>query len=166
MRNLVAIPFLMVVVILQSAVMSHIRLLSGYGDLPLVLLAAWAIQPNVDSGWQWATLTSLLIGFMSRVPWPAVLLGYLSVILVAQILRRRVWQAPLLAMFATTLLATVAFHLFTYVALALSGSFLAVSEVLSAVTLPSLLINLLLAIPAYALMRDLSRWVYPEQEMV
>lgn len=166
MRNLVAIPFLMVVVILQSAVMSHIRLLSGYGDLPLVLLAAWAIQPNVDSGWQWATLTSLLIGFMSRVPWPAVLLGYLSVILVAQILRRRVWQAPLLAMFATTLLATVAFHLFTYLALALSGSFLAVSEVLSAVTLPSLLINLLLAIPAYALMRDLSRWVYPEQEMV
>jgi hypothetical protein len=156
----------MVVVIFQSAVMSHIRLLSGYGDLPLVLLAAWAIQPNVDSGWQWATLTSLLIGFMSRVPWPAVLLGYLSVILVAQILRRRVWQAPLLAMFATTLLATVAFHLYTYLALALSGSFLPVSEVLSAVTLPSLLINLLLAIPAYALMRDLSRWVYPEQEMV
>jgi hypothetical protein len=166
MRNIIAIPLLVLAVILQSAVVSHLTLLAGYGDLLLVMLAAWAIQPHVDSGWQWALFASILVGFMTRVPWPSVVLGYMSVILVAQLLRRRVWQAPLLALFAATVLGTLLMNLFTYFGLALSGNFLPVADVLSLITLPSLLLNLLFAIPVYALMRDLSRWVYPAEEMV
>jgi hypothetical protein len=30
------------------------------------------------------------------------------------------------------------------------------------ITLPSLILNLLLAIPAYALFTDLAKWLYPE----
>jgi hypothetical protein len=35
---------------------------------------------------------------------------------------------------------------------------------LGLITLPSLLLNLLLSIPMYALMRDLAGWVFPVQE--
>ena len=39
------------------------------------------------------------------------------------------------------------------------------SDVLGVLTLPSVLLNMLLAIPVYAVMRDLARWVYPSPEV-
>jgi len=164
MRNLIALPLLGLAVIVQSAVISHITLLSGYGDLVLVLLAAWALQSEVDSAWHWAALASLLVAFISRLPWPVIMLGYLMVVFLARILRRRVWQAPLLAMFTVTFAATILMHALSYVSLVLSGSTLLLGDVVGLVTLPSLLLNLLFAIPAYTFMRDMSRWVYPGQE--
>jgi len=37
--------------------------------------------------------------------------------------------------------------------------------VVGLITLPSLLLNLLLAVPLYVVMRDLAHWVYPEREV-
>ena len=37
--------------------------------------------------------------------------------------------------------------------------------ILGVLTLPSVLLNMLLAIPVYAVMRDLARWVYPSPEV-
>jgi hypothetical protein len=42
---------------------------------------------------------------------------------------------------------------------------LSVSDTLGLLTLPGVLLNLLLAIPAFAVMRDLSRWVHPSSEV-
>jgi hypothetical protein len=55
-------------------------------------------------------------------------------------------------------------HALSYISLVFSGSTLSLGDVVGVVTLPSLLLNLLFAIPAYTLMRDMSRWVYPDQE--
>lgn len=165
MRNLVALPLLGLAVILQSAVISHVELLSGYGDIVLVLLAAWALQSQVDSAWQWAFLAIIMVGFMTRLPWPAVALGYFAVIALAYALRRRVWQVPLLAMFTVTFLGTIFMQFASFIALSISGNSLSVADVLGLITLPSTLLNLLFAIPAYAFMRDLSRWVYPNEEV-
>jgi rod shape-determining protein MreD len=165
MRNLIALPLLGLAVILQSAVVSHVTLLSGYPDLVLILLAAWALQSQVDSAWQWAFLACILVGFMTRLPWPVVVLGYAGLVLLAQALRRRVWQAPLLAMFTVTFLGTLFMHILSFIALSLTGSSLSLGDVLGLVTLPTLLLNLLFAIPVYAFMRDLSRWVYPGEEV-
>jgi hypothetical protein len=164
MRNLIALPLLVLAVVVQSAVISHITLLSGYGDLVLVLLAAWGLQSQVDSGWQWAALASLLVSFVTRLPWAVVVLSYFMVVFLARALRRRVWQAPLLAMFSVTFLGTLFMHFLSYVALSFTGSALSPADVLGVLTLPSLLLNLLFAMPVYAFMRDLSRWVYPGEE--
>src|ERR671924_188515 len=107
MRNLVAVPVILLTVILQSAVISRVYLLSGIADLPLVMLSAWALQEDVDSAWHWAAATGLLVGFISGIPWIVPLLGYVIVVTLAQIFQRRVWQAPLLAMFSITFLGTI-----------------------------------------------------------
>ena len=164
MRNLIAFPLLTFAVILQSAVVSNFALLSGYADLVLVILAAWALQGTVDSAWHWALLASILVSFLSRLPWPVVVLGYLAVVYIAQVLQRRVWQAPLLAMFSVIFLGTVVMHLLSFLFLSLLGTRLPFEDVLGLITLPSLLLNLLLAVPLYLFMRDLAAWVYPEQE--
>ena len=42
---------------------------------------------------------------------------------------------------------------------------LPMNDVLGLLTLPSVLLNMLIAIPVYAVMRDLARWVYPSPEV-
>ena len=165
MRNLIAVPVIVLAVILQSSIVSRITLLSGIADLPMVMLAAWAMQDEVDTAWHWAIATGILVGFVSGLSWLVPVLGYLVVVAFAQILQRRVWQAPLLAMFSVTFLGTISLSIFSLVALRFSGIPLGVADVFGLLTLPSILLNMLLAIPVFAVMRDLARWVYPTQEV-
>ena len=165
MRNLIAVPVIIFAVILQSAIVSRITLLSGFADLPMVMLAAWAMQDEVDTAWHWAFATGILVGFVSGLSWLVPVLGYLVVVALAQVLQRRVWQAPLLAMFSVTLLGTISLSIFSLVALRFSGIPLGVADVFGLLTLPSILLNMLLAIPVFAVMRDLARWVYPSPEV-
>ena len=164
MRNLVAFPLLGLAVILQSSVISQVQLLSGYADLILVMLAAWALQPRVKSAWHWAVLACVMLGFVSSLPWPILAISYLGIVFAAQILKGRVWQAPLLAMFTLTFLGTLFMHLLSFVALRILGTPYSFADVMSLITLPSLLLNMLFSIPVYTFMRDLARWVYPEEE--
>ena len=165
MRNLVAVPVIFLAVILQSAVISRVYLLSGIADLPLVMLAAWALQDGVDSAWQWAIATGLLVGFISGIAWFVPVIGYVAVVVMAYLFQRRVWQAPLLVMFSITFMGTVIVSLFSVAVLRLSDVRLPFNEVLGLVVLPGVLLNLLLAIPVYTVMRDLARWVYPAPEV-
>src|SRR5512134_2330118 len=165
MRNLIAVPVILFSVILQSAVISRVYLLSGIADLPLVLLAAWALQEEVDSAWHWATATGLLVGFVSGIPLAVPLVGYVAMVFLARVFQRRVWQAPLLAMFSITFLGTIIVSGLSLAILRFAGVPLPMSDVLGLLTLPSVLLNMLLAIPVYAVMRDLARWVYPSPEV-
>lgn len=165
MRNLVAVPVILLAVILQSAMISRIHLLSGFADLPLVLLAAWALQEDVDSAWHWAVAMGLLVGFVSGIPLYVPVIAYILIVAMAQMLQRRVWQAPLLAMFSVTFLGTIIINALSYAALSVSGVVMPVEDVLGLLILPGVLLNMLLAIPVYAVMRDLARWVYPTPEV-
>ncbi len=164
MRNLVAVPLLILAVVLQSAIIPSFALLSGYADLLLVLLAAWALQEGVDTGFQWALLAALMISLVSHLPWFIYVAGYVGIVLMARVLQKRVWQVPMLAMLIVTFLGTVLMHLLTFVYLQLFGHGVSFSDAMGLVTLPSLLLNLLVAIPLFGMMRDLARWVFPSTE--
>jgi hypothetical protein len=164
MRNIIAFPLLLLAVILQSAIISQVKLLSGYADLPLLVLGAWALQDRVKSAWHWAALGCIMLAFVSTMPWLVLVVGYFAVVFIAQTLQKRVWQAPLLAMFSVTFIGTLFLHLLSFTVLRLLGTPFAFADVIGLITLPSLLLNMLFSIPIYASMRDLARWVYPAEE--
>ena len=166
MRQLIAIPIILLAVILQSSVISRVTLLSGVADLPLVMLAAWAMQDQVETAWQWAVAAGSLVGFISGMPWLIPMIAYLVVVAIAQLLQRRVWQAPLLAMFLVSFIGTLVLHILSLGSLQLTGTPLQIPDVLGLITLPAVLLNLLIAIPVYAVMRDLAGWVYPMPEVL
>lgn len=164
MRNLVAFPLLALALILQSSIVSQVKLLSGYADLLLIMIAAWALQERVRSAWHWAVIACAMLSFVSKLPWPTTLIGYLAIVFVAQALQRRVWQAPLLAMFTITFIGTLFMNFLSYVVLLILGTPYSLSDVVGLIALPSLLLNMLFSIPVYTFMRDLARWVYPSEE--
>lgn len=164
MRNLIAFPLLILAIIIQSSIVSQIKLISGYADLMLIILAAWALQDRVKSAWHWAVLTCVFTGIVSNMSWLVLVPGYFAVVYMAQVLQKRVWQAPLLAMFSVTFAGTIVMHLISFVVLRLSGTPFVFDDVIGLITLPSLLLNMLFAIPVYTFIRDLARWVYPSEE--
>jgi len=164
-RSLIAFPLLALVIILQSTVVSQMMLLSGYADLMLVILAAWALKADAATAWLWAVLGGVLVSFVSGMPWPVTMFGYLFTVLLAQLLRQRVWQAPLLAMFSVTFIGSLTMGILALFVLTVLGTPLPIGDTLGLIVLPSVLLNLLFAVPVYAIMRDLAQWISPVQEV-
>lgn len=164
-RNLIAFPLLALVVIVQSAVVSQMTLLAGYADLMLVVLAAWALKADAPSAWMWTICGGIMVSFVSGLPWAVPMLGYMFVVLLAQVLKQRVWQAPLLAMFSVIFLGTLSMDTLTLLLLNMLGIPLPLGDSLGLVVLPRVLLNLLFSIPVYAVVRDLAQWVSPLAEV-
>ena len=163
MPTLLALPILGVLLMLQMAIFSDLRLLQGAVDLVLVAVIAWALQKRVESAWRWGIIGGLLVTIASALPLGVALLGYTLAVGIAILLRQRVWQIPILAMFVSTILGTLVIQVISMIALRLAGSPLPMIESLELITLPSILLNLLVAIPIFAIFGDLANWLYPEE---
>lgn len=163
MPTLVALPILSVLMILQSGIVSRIPLLHGTPDLLLLFILAWALQKRVQTAWQWCLIGALIFSLVSALPLGTPLLAYGLATGVALILRRQVWQVPIVAMLLAVLLGTLISHAISVLALRVAGDPIPLLQALNLVTLPSAFLNLILAIPAYAMMGDLAGWLYPEE---
>jgi rod shape-determining protein MreD len=164
MRQLVAFPILALAVIFQSAIVSRITLLSGYADLVLVIVVAWALQEREATAWHWGVLAGVMYALVTGLPWVVPMAVFLTAVLMARNLQKRIWQAPLIAMFTVTFLASLFSNLLAFAVINIIGGSLPFNDTFSLVILPSTLLNLLLAVPVFWLMRDLARWVDPVEE--
>ena len=162
MAIFLAIPILGLMVVFQSAVFSQVQLLYGTTDLILLIVVAWAIQERVTTAWHWGIIAGVLASLATAVPAYAIIPTYVVVSGIAIYMRRVFWQRPLLAMITATVLATLASQIISVAVLVINGTSIPVVEAFYLITLPSVLLNLLLAVPFYALMGDLAQWLYPE----
>ncbi len=163
MTTLISIPIMGILAILQSSIVSRLPLLHGTADLILLMIVAWALQKRVDTPWQWCIIGGLMFNIVSAVPFGIPLLGYALTTAIALLLRRRVWQVPVLAMILVTFLGTLISQSITLLALRVVGSSISIPQALNLVMLPSLLMNILFAVPAYSLASELADWLYPEE---
>ena len=163
MAILAGIPILGIILMLQLGIISQLPLLQGTADLILLVLVAWALQDQVTSAWEWGILGGVMVSLVTATPFYVVIFSYLLVILIARMARRRIWQMPLLVLLILTFLGTLVFHLVSILVFQIMGSNLPLRESLTLVTLPSALLNLLLAFPVYTIVADLAKWLYPTE---
>lgn len=164
-RNLIAFPLLALAAIVQTTVISRMVLLSGYADLMLVILAAWALNADASTTWLWAVFGGVLISFMSGMPWPIPIIGYLFVVILAQLLKQRIWQAPLIALFSVIFIGSLVMNALTIIVLSFLGTPLPIGDSLGLIVLPSTLLNLFFAVPVYLIFRDIAQWASPAPEV-
>jgi hypothetical protein len=161
--TIIAIPLFGLLAILQSAIVSRLPLLHGTADILLIVAIAWALQERVRNAWQWALIAGLTVGYISAINIVIPVIGYLVAAGLGLLLRQRIWQVPILAMLAVTFVGTLFVNFLTALFLSISGTPLPLLDTLNLIILPSVILNLLLAIPIYALVKDLSEWLYPEE---
>jgi hypothetical protein len=163
MANLLAIPILGLAVILQTTIVSRITLLQGPADLVLLTLVSWVFLDRGHSIWLWPLTAGLLIGIFSALPIWLPLLTYTGVTAIALAMKRRVWQVPILALFTTIFFGTVLTTGFSFLYLTIQGVPLDALEAVNIILLPSIILNLILAIPVQAVLKEINRWVDPAE---
>ena len=153
---------LIFLLILQSSIFNRIPLLQGSPDLILLAVIAWASQKRVQTGWLWGIIGGGLVGFVSVISLPVYLLGYLAAVGFASALRKRMWNVPQLALLISVFGGTIIVNGLTWISLRFSENPISIGESLNLIILPSLLLNLVLAIPFSLVLGDLARLLYPQ----
>lgn len=159
--HLVCILSLVVFYILQTAIFSRITLIAGTADLILLFLIAWSLQEEVKNTWLWTAVAGVLISLVSAMPFFAPMIGYLGAVGLSKLLQRRVWRIPILAMFIVTLLGTLFQHIVYVIALQVDGAPISWVQSLDTIIVPSVLLNLIFALPIYAIANELVGRIYP-----
>lgn len=152
-----------ILAIIQSTIVSAMPLLNGTADLILLFIVAWALQDRVESAWQWCLIGGLFASLYSALPFGLFIIAYMVCVGIARLLKRRIWKAPFLAMLAATFACTLVVQLISLIARLIMGVNIPILSALNLVLLPSLLLNLILAIPVFSIMHDMSSWLYPEE---
>ena len=161
--HLVCVLSLVVFFILQTTILSQARLVSGTADMILLFLAAWSLQEHVKNSWLWTVISGILISLVSAMPFFAPLIGYVGVVSISKGLQRRVWRTPLLLMLIVVLLGTFFQQSIYVLALQISGAPISWLESFDRVILPSALLNLIFALPIYAIAKDLAGRISPQE---
>ncbi len=165
MSDLLAGLLLIITIMLQSGVASRITFLSGAADLILLFIAAWGLQGQTKRIWLWTVLAGFFASLLSAMPLYAPFFGYLFITVLSQIIKRRFWESPVLAMLIVVFLGTLVQHIIYYFVLIFTGTGIDWQESLNMVTLPSLLINLVLAFPVYIVIREIALIIIPESAL-
>jgi rod shape-determining protein MreD len=163
MINLVGLILFGILAIIQSTIISTMPLLNGTADLILLFIVAWALQDRVASAWQWCLIGGIFATLYSALPFGSFIIAYILCVGITRLLRRRIWKAPFLAMLAAIFICTLAVQFISLVSRILMGVSIPLINALNLILLPSLLLNLILAIPVFSIMHDMASWLYPEE---
>jgi rod shape-determining protein MreD len=163
MANLIATLSILIAVILQTTIVVRINILHGSADLVLLTLVAWVIHEQASSGFRWGLLAGLLVGIASAIPFWLVAIEYVLVVTILGAIQARVWQAPLFTLFSSVFLGTFIINSMDFFYLWITGVSLRLDEVFNLVILPSLILNVILALPIYSIMGELAKQVYPPE---
>ncbi len=161
MSSLVGVALLAAAVIVQTAIVSRITLLQGPADLVLLILLSWALHNRVKHGWTWALIGGLMVGWVSTLPIWLPTLSYLAAVGIASFLKRQVWQIPIVALLVAAFAGTVIHLGATFLYLTVEGVPISSSEAFNLIVLPSLLLNIILAIPVNGFVQEIADWLHP-----
>jgi len=163
MIYLVGLVLFGVLAVVQSTIVSTMPVLKGTADVILLFIVAWALQDRVESAWLWCLIGGLFASLYSAMPFGVFILAYLICVGIARLIKRRIWKAPFLAMLAATFASTIIVQLISLAVRVITGVSIPLVVVFNLILLPSLLVNLILAIPVFSIMRDMAHWLYPEE---
>jgi rod shape-determining protein MreD len=163
MPLLISIPILAGLAIVQSVMLSNIHLLLGTVDIILVVLLAWALQDRVQSAWQWSLIGGGFMTLLSGLPIGVYIAGYLGATFIARYIRRRIWKLPFLGMLTATFSGSLLVIAASWLARWLTGVYIPIGDALILITLPSVLLNLLITVPVFFVMKDLATRLYPKE---
>jgi len=161
MAELLFYPVLLLLIIIESAIVRTLPLFNGTADLLILWLAAWGLHNKGKHVWIGAIFVALVMSFVSAIPWYAYFFIYLFVAFLSRYMNRHFWHNPMIALILVVFISSIVSGGVQFAALYVQGSSLQLLTVVKYVIIPSVFLNLLFAIPIYALVNDMALWVYP-----
>ncbi len=149
---------------MQLAVVSRLPLQNGMADIVLLFIIAWSLNRQAKRFYIPALIAGAMVTFISSVPVPGVLIAYLLAAILTRVLVNRLWEMPIFSMLIITIVATIAQHLIYIITSQIGGTLIPISQSLSQITLPSVFLNVILALPMFLIVQDAQKYIYIEVE--
>ncbi len=149
--------------VLQSSLVNHLQLLEGRPDLVLLAITGWALTGHGRQAILFGFVGGFALDLFSEVP-----LGVSSaaLVLVASMVsysEGRFWGVHPLMQLAAVLAASAVFNAAQLASLAIGGHPFDLLLVLNRTVLPSLFLNLVLALPAAQVAEAISHFFTPAE---
>ncbi len=159
-----AVPLLLLMTIVQTALIPYLSIWGIFADLPLLVVVSWSLLQGKREGLVWGVVAGVGIDILSGAPFGAAtlslaLVGFLTGLGEATVFRIHI-ALPLLAAF----LATILYDLVFLAIVAILGQPVAWLDSLLRIVLPSAALNAILIPLVFVPMRLVHRRFF-RQEM-
>ena len=161
MTYVIGIPAIALLAVLQTSLVSHLRLLEGRPDLVLLAVVAWALTGKSNEAMILGFTGGLFLDAFSAVPLGVSSAALVLVAAIVSYSEGQFWGINPIMQLAAVLVGSVVYYatiIFTLVAL---GQPVDLQQAVGQVVLPSLFINLILALPTVQIAESLHAVLHP-----
>lgn len=159
---ILSLPVLVIGAFIQIGVFGEIHLINGNTDIIMLIIIAWGLNDMTKYSWIWALLGGVIMTYVSALSFYGYIIIYLIIWLLIYFIKKRVWQMPIILMLFTTICGTLIECAVSFGTLYLRNPSItgSLSIAIERIAVPSLIMNLLLAVPVYAIFNDFANTIY------
>jgi hypothetical protein len=163
MAGITAFLLIGIAMVLQNSIVTRLQMLQGAADLVLLVLVSWVLLADEKRHWHWGLLAGWLVGISSAVPFWVPIIGYVSFVLIISWVQRQVWQVPIWLLVTSTFFGTIFILGLEIMYMWFTAVPYDLLEMLNIVVLPSLVLNMIMILPVYALVGELTKRLFPKE---
>ncbi len=155
-----AVPLMVVLTVLQTAVLPYFPLFGVTPSLPFLVALAWGLLRGVNEGVVWAFIAGFFMDLFTAAPVGGMALTYMIAILAASVINDVLPTNRNVIPMLMAAIATIIQQLLYAIFLAIFGY--SIVQVIAASLLPIVLLHTFLILPIYWLLYLLQRVVWPK----
>lgn len=163
-ETVIGIPIFIIAGIIQVSILGRISLLGGTADILMLSMIAWSINDRTKYSWILMLLSGLIMSYLSAMPMNGYLWMYCLIWLIIRFIKSKIWEMPMILMLFITIVGSLIISGGTIALLFIQSASINLSDALSQIVVPSLVMNLLLSIPVYAFLNDVVNTIYIREE--
>ena len=161
MTYLIGIPAIALLAVLQISLISHLRLLDGRPDLVLLAVVAWALTGRGHEAMILGFAGGLFLDAFSAVPLGVSSAALVIVAAIVSYSEGQFWGINPIMQLAAVLVGSVAYYSAIIFSLVATGQPLDLQLAFGRIVLPSLFVNMVLALPTVQLAEGLHNLLHP-----
>jgi rod shape-determining protein MreD len=150
------VPLLTAIAILQSTVVTHVKIWGGFADLPLLVVVSWGLLRGPREGLIWGFIAGLAVDLLSGAPFGAATFGLMVAGLLSGLGKSTVFRSQIVLPLVSVLLATIVYDIIFLIVVWISGDPVAWLDSVVYLILPSAVLNAVLTPVVFVIMRWLS----------
>jgi len=162
MNPYIAIPFLVVVALVQSTLSPRLQIGAVWPDFMLLVVVSWALLGRLTEALVWSLAGGIVVDLTSGGPFGGTGFALMVATLAAAVMAEGVFRGRAILPIVTALVATLAFHGVYLLALLLVGQPIDGLDAFLRVALPAAVYSAALSLPVYGLMAAIDRRLKPK----
>ena len=163
MGFLLGVPLLGLLAVRQATILGQFRLRDGAPDLILLATIGWALTGQRVQAMTFGLIGGLFLDLFSGLPLGSSSIALILAAFLVSLIEGRFWEAHLLMPLAAVLGTSIVFHGINLMVMLLLGRLPDLGYALAQVVLPSIFLNVVLALPVTQIAENLEASLYPPE---